>query len=518
VREKLPNRSSTLETGVETWKARKLVARWLERSSAWALAALLATLPFWRHRVLLHRPGAPVFFEFHHVVVYTTDLFWCASLGAWLLSRLVDTASARLRRGPWFVFGPLLGLLLFSAAGIPLAVDPLYAAYQTGRLVLLLALYLMLVNMRPAPPAVAYPLALGIVLQAVVALPQFTLGRTLGLRTLGEVSANAAWPGSSVVKVGPESWLRAYGFAQHPNLLGGCLMAMLLVVAGHYLAQQGWKRLPLLVVLGAGCLALLLTFSRAAWLGTILGSAVAAMLLRHGRGLQAGPMSRSAAALLSVVALVAIAFVALNGPLLQSRFGLTVEATEIDSLQARKTQVLPALTLIRMRPLLGIGLGNYATALYALVPDMVEAGRVYQPVFFVPLLVTAELGVAGGLLWLWLIAAPWPELRRRCREGPVSYWWAGLSGALLALAVVSFFDFYVWTSHQGPLLLWIVLGLWAAEWEEARRHCPVAGRSEAVAGPGSRRGPDRGNSRSDTGNGQDAHPPGDAKTVRSAAR
>ena len=42
--------------------------------------------------------------------------------------------------------------------------------------------------------------------------------------------------------------------------------------------------------------------------------------------------------------------------------------------------------------------------------------------------------------------------------------WAGVSGALLALLAVSFADFYVWSSHQGQLALWLVLGLWAKEW------------------------------------------------------
>jgi len=120
-----------------------------------------------------------------------------------------------------------------------------------------------------------------------------------------------------------------------------------------------------------------------------------------------------------------------------------------------------------MRPLLGVGMGNYTVALYTLAHDMVAADGIYQPVFSVPLLVAAELGIVGGVLWLLLIASPWPALWRRRREAPVTYWWAGLSAALMALAVISFFDFYPWCSHQGTLALWVVLGLWAREWEGA---------------------------------------------------
>jgi hypothetical protein len=78
--------------------------------------------------------------------------------------------------------------------------------------------------------------------------------------------------------------------------------------------------------------------------------------------------------------------------------------------------------------------------------------------------VTAELGILGGLLWVWLLLTPWLALWLGRRRVQMTAWWAGVSGALLALMAVSFADFYVWSSHQGPLALWLVLGLWAREW------------------------------------------------------
>jgi hypothetical protein len=117
-----------------------------------------------------------------------------------------------------------------------------------------------------------------------------------------------------------------------------------------------------------------------------------------------------------------------------------------------------------MRPVLGVGLGNYPTALYQLARDTVAAYPVFQPVYNVALLVTAELGPFGGLLWLFLILSPWTALWLRRWQVPITAWWAGLNGAFLSLIVISFLDFYVWTSHQGRLMLWLVLGLWAREW------------------------------------------------------
>jgi putative inorganic carbon (HCO3(-)) transporter len=245
---------------------------------------------------------------------------------------------------------------------------------------------------------------------------------------------------------------------------------MLLVVGGYYLMQRGWKRLPLLVALGLGFAALLLTFSRAAWLGLLLGSGVVLLVLlwaRHRK--QWSPNWAAIGLLAAVLSFIVIGFVAVNWPLLQPRLGLTSQGTEIRSVESRAIQAPAAWVLIQMRPALGVGLGNYATALYCLARDTVAAYPVYQPVYNVTLLVTAELGIMGGILWLSLLSLPWFNLWLRRQQVRITPWWAGLSGALLALIVVSFFDFYVWTSHQGRLVLWLVLGLWAREWQASRR-------------------------------------------------
>ena len=444
---------------------RERLVLWAERLSVAGLAVLLATLPFWRHRVLVHRAGDPVFFEFHDVTLYTNDLAWFGAVGAWLLSRLLHRAPAKMRLGPWFVTGPLAGFVVLAYLGAPQAVDPLYAGYQGVRLLLLLGLYLLVLNLPLAQGAIAWPLAAGLVIQAAVAVPQFVLGQSLGLQRLGEVAVKAGWPGASVVMVGEQRWLRAYGLAQHPNLLAGCLVAMLLVVIGYYLVQRRGRRLLLLITLAMGFGALLLTFSRAAWAGMFVGfGALLVLRVWAWRGGQGSPRWAGLGLLAAVLALITVGFVALNWTLLQPRLGLTSQGTEIRSVEARLMQVPAAVTLIRMRPLLGVGLGNYPTALYELARETVAAYPVYQPVYSVPLLVTAELGLLGGLLWVLLLLAPWLGLWLRRRRVRMTAWWAGLSGALLALLAVSFADFYVWSSHQGQLALWLVLGLWAREW------------------------------------------------------
>jgi len=165
---------------------------------------------------------------------------------------------------------------------------------------------------------------------------------------------------------------------------------------------------------------------------------------------------------------VGAAFIATNWSGLAGRIGVTSQGTETRSIEERYALTAGAGALIAQRPWSGVGLGNFSTALYRLARDSVAAYPIFQPVHNVLLLATAELGPAGGLLWLWLLAAPWAVLwhgRARLRTEPgLALRMAGLSGVLAALAVVSWFDYYVWTSHQGQLVLWLAWGLWAAEW------------------------------------------------------
>jgi O-antigen ligase len=264
---------------------------------------------------------------------------------------------------------------------------------------------------------------------------------------------------------GEHRWLRAYGMAQHPNLLGGCMMVMLLVVIGYYLTQAGWRRPPLLISLVAGLITLLLTFSRAAWLGTAAGGVATLVLAlwsrRQGRW---SPDYTSIAVLVALLLATGFAFAAVNWQLFQPRLGLVSQGVEIRSVESRAMQIEAAWALIRMRPALGVGIGNYPTALYRLVREAVAAYPVYQPVHNVLFLATAELGLMGGGLWLAAIIAPWTALWVRRRQVRMIPWWAGLGGALAALTIVSFFDAYTWASHQGRLAHWLVWGLWAREW------------------------------------------------------
>ena len=446
---------------------RKGLSRVAQAVSLSSLAALLFTLPFWRHWILFGQPVDPVLYDYHEMVLYATDLYLWAALGGWLLGHLLSRSRTKLQWGPAFLTVPLLALLILSVAGVAQAVDPVYAAYTTVRLAFLPALYLMLINAPLRQGLIVWPLAAGMVIQGAVGVPQFLVGHTVGLQWLGETVANAASPGVSVVMAGGQRWLRAYGLTPHPNILGGAVMASLLVVASSYLTQPSRRRIALLGSLAIGLGTLLLTFSRAAWLGMAAGGLVLfGLLWWPGRARRPSTqIAKSALAPLVGLGLaVVLIFGAVNWPLLKPRLGLASEGVEIRSVEERVMLNDAALVLIRMRPWLGVGLGDFSVALLRLAPETVSYYSSFTPVHVVPLLATAELGFLGGLLWLVLIGSPWVALWIRRRQVKITPWWAGLSAAMAALTVVSFFDHYLWSFQQGRLIFCLVWGLWAREW------------------------------------------------------
>jgi hypothetical protein len=439
---------------------------WLRRQAVMALpgalAALALTLPAWRYRVLWHLNLEEIYFELHDVILYLSDLLALFAIAVWWMTPY----RRRVGRLPRWQVGALAGLALlatFSALWAPLG---WLALYQAARLWLLFALFLVVATASEARPALAWGLLISGAIQASIGLAQFAFQRTLGLRDLGELVMRPEWPGASVITVSGIPTLRAYGLTQHPNLLGGYLTVAVLIGAGLALSQRAghWRAIAAIALTGLNFAGLLVTFSRAAWLGLAVGGLVAL-------GLLARPASRArvgwraAVAMLVMLAAVGIIFLMTQWPLLRPRLGLSVEGVEIRSVDERSGLEASAWTLIGEHPGLGVGYGNFSIALWQRKPPALEAYPIYQPVHRVPLLVRAELGLPGAVLWLVLAVGPWVIIWRRRKSWPGPDLPAALivatAGAIAALTVVSWFDFYPWFSQQGRLLMWLLWGLWA---------------------------------------------------------
>ncbi|MCB0076959.1 MAG: O-antigen ligase family protein [Anaerolineales bacterium] len=390
-------------------------------------AALLCLLALLMPTGLFMAVAAPVVEE-------TLPLFAAPGIAVGeVVALLVIAAYGQRRTWHWpRVAWPFALLVLLALITTPLALSPRLALFTTVRWAI--ALLLLLVLSQPNVPwrAMRRCFLLGLALQVAVVVAQVATQGPLGLP--GEM---ALWPeqsGAAVLTVGGQRWLRGYGLTFHPNLLGGFLAAGL-VLTLPLLRDLRWRLLWLWLALG-----LLLTFSRSAWLATALTVPPLALWLgRRWPALRRPLLLTLGSALL----FAAIAAVPLAPQLLSRLSPPPPTGTESFALTERAVLTRIAIDFIGAEPLTGVGAGNFAVA-------MRDAGFAErpQPVHNVTLLLAAELGFHGALVWvaLWLLPVATTDLRR-------SPWSPTLLAAWLALSLIALWDFYPWGLSEGRLLL-----------------------------------------------------------------
>jgi len=429
------------------------------RRGAWLGFVALVVLSPMRARIeLLARPTVPVYGDFTDFLLFWSDIAALVTIGLWLVSLVL--APRRVYYGPRFLAWPVGALLGVAWLGIPFAVDVPLAGYNAVRLVVLVALALYVANEVDRLDRVVVPVALMIVVQAGVGIGQVIGQKSLGLDGLGEHVLSPILGVAVVTAHDGTRYLRAYGLTDHPNILGGLLALALLLVGGAIALDSGPRRTWRVVVFAVGTAALLLTFSRGAWLAFAVGTAVMVGMLALERDRAA--LSRLAVAGVAGL-IVAAPFVAPYRDVVQARTDASGQSAKDLRAVSEREAVSDATTHVVVdHPLLGVGIGTLPLAVKDIRPSFAFH---YEPASIVLLDVTGETGLVGGAAYLVVLVAPWLALARQRRR------WTGelavTSGALAALTVVGLFDYYTWSYSAGRIWAWLVLGLWAATYRNA---------------------------------------------------
>ena len=276
---------------------------------------------------------------------------------------------------------------------------------------------------------------------------------------LGGAICAAALPGAGDLQASYAGAVvdnRATSVFVDPNELGAFAAVVLVVACGLGLAaSRRWER----ALAGAGgalaLAALLLSLSRGAWLGAVVGIAGVAVLL---------PEARRRIGRIVVAALVAAAVLLALAPgspakVAEERLGtLTSPSATPDELRPRAWHL--AGDLIVAHPLLGIGPGGFTAA-----ADLAGRGEVSGAAHAHDVVLT--VGAEGGLVGVVLLAgfaislgaATWRRLR--AASGPHAAeagLLAGPAAALLVFVGQGFVDFTF--RNSGILLLaWVLVGL-----------------------------------------------------------
>ena len=435
---------------------RPAAAARLDRLAWLAFWLLIVVMPF-RVRVdPLPHPAISLPAPLADVIVYWLDGLVLMTVIAWLVARVLDRR--RINLGPRPLLIPVAALVVLGWLTLPFGVLPDLSLFGAVRLTVLVVLALYVLNEVESLASLVVPLGLMLGLQAIVAIGQFLVQGSIGLTGLGETQLDSTTPGLAVVlREDGVRILRAYGLSTHPNVLGGFFaVGILLLLGTRPLSQVGRGLQALVVALAVG--GLLVTFSRGAWIGL-------------GAGLVAGIVVLGARTILAerghwlVIGGLALVVVAAGGWQLRDelalRSGLATAqtATERRSVDERLAQIELGWHVALERPLTGVGMSAVPVEMERLDPAFAFS---YYPPHLVPLVVTAELGVGGGVAILALLGAPWfLLLRTRARWSREV---AAALGALAALTVAGLFDDYPWVGGPGRTLFWFVLGLWACVW------------------------------------------------------
>ena len=330
-----------------------------------------------------------------------------------------------------------LGLVLaFLVLNIIFSSRPLVSFYRFLRLgeFFFLVFFLKRFQFSLWPQA----LLLGNLVSSFLAWGQVFKGGSLGgiFWWLGERSFNLATPGIALAQIGDHLLLRPYATFSHPNSLAGFLLVSLLLLWGarESFKNKGFFKLALLF-LG---LTLFLTFSFAAYLGA--GLALIIFLWQKWRQ-KSGLLPKIGVGAMLLLYIIAILF--------SVKAGLV----EQKSLNERLVLAQNALVLIKKRPLLGVGLGNFIPAQAETLPFVRQDVNLLQPVHNIYLLIASETGLIGLLVFITMAVKIFlggcnTPLRHR----------ADAIRPYILILFLGLFDHYWLTLPQNFLLFAVVLG------------------------------------------------------------
>jgi O-antigen ligase len=396
---------------------------WL-RDWSWKIAIL--ALP-WQTRYVLSiipTPEAGFQTEWGIYAIYAS---WILIANAWLLSLSRQASKIHLTKIGWLVIGLLL---------LPIVIT--HSAYSLQFIGQILALVLLVDTLRRnqvTREQVAAWFLCSLIPHVVLAVLQFDAQSIVANKWLGIAAQNPATPGVSVI--GPERTLRAYAGFPHPNIAG--MWFTLGIAVSFWLVRRAmvhWQIVLAWIMSAILPVALVLTFSRSAWLAALVVLALTlASCLRR-------PIDVYT---LRVIILSILCALIATIPVLPHIIGRTSIDTRLEtrSIDERASTWQGIWPIIAESPIVGHGMGQS-------IPVMQSHGLGNQPPHALPLIGLLETGLLGFSVIFISILLHW-------KNG---------SATDRALLAIFFFpamtDHYLWSLWSGQILacfctIWFIL-------------------------------------------------------------
>lgn len=376
--------------------------------------------------------GLPI--DYLSPTIYLTDLLVIMILFFWWLDerkRFKLKVFREIIKNHWW----LLAVFVFLLVSVFLAANRGAAFYKTIKILEFALLGFYIAKKNYALSAIRHPLSLAVIYSSLIAISQFIKQASIGgvFWWLGERSFNLITPGIAKAIVSGRLVLRPYATFPHPNVLAGFLLVSGILLFGKRAIY--WILVFILALIG-----LVLSFSRSAWLVGLLVSLF--IFLKHFAG---GAKEKAILRLLRGGVIILVLFLGIGAFVFFTR-----QLSGQEALVQRFSLAQIALEMVRTNPLAGVGLNNFIPQL----PNYWQQyGMTYwlQPVHNIFLLIAAETGLVGLLIFLWLLILTFRRLLAANR-------WL-LMTALSAILALGLFDHYWFTLQQAQLLLTVVFGL-----------------------------------------------------------
>lgn len=358
--------------------------------------------------------------------IYLTDLLVAAILGLWIWERISRIGLSGVLRIAYYVlrnYWWVLAVFVYLLIGSLLAQNPGAGLYKFAKIVEFSLLALYVAKNRYQLSVISYQLSLAVIFSSLLAITQFVAQSSLGgvFWWLGERTFTVATPGIAKAVVNSELLLRPYATFPHPNALAGFLLVGLILTLPYLFRKQK------LLVMSA----LALSFSRSAWL--------------VGLFLVVSCRRRRVSVLVGLLLVVGYLF-----------FGSHFWADE--AISQRLQLIKAAVLMIQSNSLSGVGLNNFLVRL----PEFWgPIGTTFwlQPVHNIYLLIAAETGLTGLLVFFWFLFLTFRRLLKIENKQSLSLRDWKLIIPLLAILLTGMADHYWLTLQQNQLLFAIVLGL-----------------------------------------------------------
>ena len=414
--------------------------------------------------------------EWSSVFLYLTDLLL---VGVFIFA-IINTKLKGLR----FKKSDFILILFFLVAAISLfkSVDLGNSAYRLIKLLEFIGLYVYIMYRKEflGLNGILKVIFASGVFQAILAIAQFYKQGSLGLKFIEAGSYTPGEAGVATFISGTEKVMRAYGSFPHPNVLAAFLFLAIfcfycLWLSGALKGKKNYILYPISYFLLV--FALFLTFSREVIL-TFVFVSFAFFIIRffqlrtfyHTDERLIVGKRMMALALFFVIFSIISAIIVL--PYLKTRFtGISVNE---EAINLRFFYNKMATEMIKEKPILGIGIGNFANysrefpAYIRAAKKIANAGGatgkeipewLYQPAHNIYLLIAAEIGIFGALIFIIFVLKKFLRAIKPIKPKELVDLIGPMPFVFLGLLIIGLSDHFSWTLQSGGLILWTALAL-----------------------------------------------------------